>query len=85
MNSKENYQNSILIDTNILLFLVIGSVDEKLITKIKRTNTFTINEFKLLLDFIKPFSNIVVTPKILTEVSNLLGHLPRGKNNMETF
>jgi rRNA-processing protein FCF1 len=37
---------------------------------------FTVDDFELLVAFIGRFKEVVTTPSILTEVSNLLGQLP---------
>ena len=48
------------------------------IEKFKRTDQFTIGDFELLADYIEQFKEVVTTPSILTEVSNLLGQLPEN-------
>src|SRR5438874_3180457 len=70
------YQNEgLLIDTNLLLLYFIGNYDPERIPKFKRTMTFTIDEFWLLVRFLDVFNRIVTTPNVLTEVSNLSGNL----------
>lgn len=66
----------LLIDTNLLVLYFVGSNDPDRIQKFKRTMAFTLEEFKLLEKFFNLFSNVVTTPNVLTEVSNLLGQLP---------
>jgi len=70
-------RKGLLIDTNLLLLLVVGSYDRDLIGGFKRTVTFTAKEFDLLLRFANQFSTIVTTPHILTETSNFI-HQLRG-------
>jgi len=71
------YQSKgLLIDSNVLLLFFVGLHDPTRIEKFKRTVQFTIEDFKLLVDFIRQFKEVVTTPSILTEVSNLLGQLP---------
>ncbi|HXD34292.1 MAG TPA: PIN domain-containing protein [Pyrinomonadaceae bacterium] len=67
-----------LIDTNLLLLYFVGAGDPNRISRFKRTNAFTIDEFWLLVSFYNKFERIVTTPNILTEVSNLLGQLSEG-------
>jgi rRNA-processing protein FCF1 len=67
---------SLLIDSNLLLLLFVGLHDRSRIEKYKRTAQFTVEDFRLLLAFVGRFREIVTTPSILTEVSNLLGQLP---------
>lgn len=64
--------NGLLIDANLLVLLVVGTLDRDRIIRHKRTNKYTEEDFQLLLDFIDRFKRIVTTPNILTEVSNLV-------------
>jgi rRNA-processing protein FCF1 len=65
----------ILIDSNLLLLYFIGKFDTSQISKFKRTSKFTSDDFRLLLFVFKHFNNVVTTPNILTEVSNLSNQL----------
>lgn len=77
----------ILVDTNLLLLLFIGGVSEKYIKEFKRTAMYTIEDYKGLLRLIDEFHKLVVTPNILTEVSNLSNGLSgeRLKQFYEVF
>jgi hypothetical protein len=66
-------RNKILVDTNILLLYIVGSLSLDRIARHKRTNTFTVEDYHLLDKMLRQSRQIVVTPNILTEVSNLLG------------
>ena len=66
----------LLIDSNLLLLFFVGLHDRTRIEKFKRTAQFTIRDFERLAAFIRRFKEVVTTPSILTEVSNLLGQLP---------
>lgn len=66
----------LLIDSNVLLLFFVGLHDRTRIEKFKRTSQFTVEDFELLVAFIERFKEVVTTPSILTEVSNLLGQLP---------
>ena len=68
----------LLIDSNLLLLLFVGLRDRDRIQKFKRTAQFTIRDFERLAAFIRRFKEVVTTPSILTEVSNLLGQLPES-------
>lgn len=68
----------LLIDSNLLLLLFVGQYDPTRIERFKRTDQFTIEDFELLVEYIKQFREVVTTPSILTEVSNLLGQLPEN-------
>lgn len=65
----------ILIDTNILLLLLIGSVDTALIAKHKRTSKFTVEDFTLAVLIAERAATILTTPNILSEVSNLAAQI----------
>lgn len=73
----EKYRTKgILIDTNLLLLFVVGKHDKFLIEKFKRVQQFTIEDYEFICGFVRYFSKVIVTPYILTEVSNLLNQLP---------
>lgn len=61
----------ILIDTNLLLLLVVGRYDLAAITTFKRTKKFIGDDYRLLSSFVAEFKQVITTPNILTEVSNL--------------
>ena len=71
-------EEGVLIDSNLLLLLFVGQYDPKRIERFKRTHQFGISDFELLVDYIEQFKEVVTTPSILTEVSNLLGQLPEN-------
>ncbi len=62
----------LLIDTNLLVLLVVGALNPDHISSHKRTNTYTAEDYRLLLSFVDRFRVIITTPNILTEASNLL-------------
>lgn len=61
----------ITIDCNVLLLLIVGSVDTSYISTFKRTDMFDEDDYFLLIKLIRG-SSIILTPNILTEASNLL-------------
>jgi hypothetical protein len=61
----------IIIDTNLLLLLVVGTYNPAFISDHKRTDTFTEEDFDLLAIVIDG-CDLIFTPNICTEVSNLL-------------
>ena len=67
---ERNVSKRILVDTNLLILYVIGTFDKSQITTDKNTRSYTTDDFDLLRALIKN-SKIVVTPNILTELSNL--------------
>ena len=68
----------IIIDTNLLLLFIVGLTDCHLIGKHKRTKNFEVADYDLLLNCLSMYQEIVVTPHILTETSNLLSQAPES-------
>jgi hypothetical protein len=64
----------IVLDSNLLLLLLIGSYDIEMIEWFKRVSDFTADDFNLLQSVLEGKS-LVATPHILTEVSNLANSL----------
>lgn len=63
----------LLIDTNLLLLMVIGSVDEgRHIKTSKRLDAFCLEDHRILWDFVGNYKEVLITPYIATEVSNLI-------------
>lgn len=62
----------LFIDTNLLVLLVAGRTDLRLIAKHKRLRKFTIDAYDRLTDLIVESGQVFVTPNTLTEASNLL-------------
>ncbi|QXG80656.1 hypothetical protein [Rhodospirillum rubrum] len=63
----------LIIDTNILLLLVIGSIESgRHIRNSKRLSGFDIKDYRAVVEFIGSFEKIYITPYIATEVSNLI-------------
>lgn len=65
----------VFLDSNLVLLLLIGSVDRTLVGKHKRLEKYTTNDFDLLKAIISPVKRLFTTPHIATEVSNLAGNL----------
>ena len=83
MNSPAEAMNAykdkgVLIDTNVLLLLFVGLHNRNGIPRFKRTAQFIPEDFDCLTGVIQLFKQLVTTPSILTEVSNLLGQLSEG-------
>jgi hypothetical protein len=72
----------IVVDTNLLLLWVVGETDDALIGRHKRTNLFTREDFTLLQIFLEGFERVVVTPGILTELSNLVRQIGEPHRSM---
>lgn len=66
---------AVLIDANLLLLLVVGTVDREEVARFKRTRKYAATDFDLLAAVLSRFRSVWVTPHVLTEVSNLAGQL----------
>jgi hypothetical protein len=65
---------SLLLDTNVLLLLIVGTLDRRAIGANRRTGVFTARDFDLLREELRKYAPVVTTPGVLTEASNLLGN-----------
>jgi hypothetical protein len=63
--------SGLLVDTNLLLLFLIGRTNRNRISKFKRTQAYTIEDFDLLDRFMAEFQILITTPHVLTELSNL--------------
>lgn len=71
----------LLLDTNLFVVLIIGLIDKGEIGRNKRTQAYSQEDFELLFEFINYFTNIVITPQILAETSNLIDVFTREKKS----
>ena len=66
-------KTGVLIDTNLLLVMIMGGVDEgRYISKSKRLGDFCIDDYHMLWELVKGYREIWITPYIAAEVSNLI-------------
>jgi len=68
---NKHRNSGIIIDTNLMILYLVGKYNPDQIKSFKRTQKYTLDDFKLLNHFIKFFKTLLTTPNILTEVSNL--------------
>ena len=61
----------VIIDTNLLVLLVVGSASKDYIVKHKRLQDYTADDFELLGLLLAGFSDIILLPHVLAEVSSL--------------
>lgn len=64
--------HSVLIDTNLLVLLIVGTADRKLIAKHRRTREFTEKDYDELCALLEGYGEMWVTVHCLAETSNLL-------------
>ncbi len=63
---------SLLIDSNILILLLVGSYDSKFIEHVRRLrNNYDEKDYLLVKNLVKKERKIYITPQILSEISNL--------------
>lgn len=79
MTSEEQFfeqhaGKTILLDSNLLLVLLTGSVGTHLFGRFKRVNEYSV-DYEFLIELVRHFRVLETTPHILTEVSNLAGTL----------
>ena len=60
------------LDTNLFVLFVVGSVGRDLIEKHKRLQTYSAEDYEILIDLLDRVERVYVTPNTLTETSNLL-------------
>lgn len=72
-------RRGVVVDANLLLLLFLGSYDRRQISTNKRLAKFSDDDFDLLTRVLKLFSQIITTPNVLTEVSNLSNAIPDAK------
>lgn len=73
---QKHRRSGVLVDTNILMLVIVGSVRRDRIATFKRTKQFTVEDYAPCTGFLQHFQRLVTTPQILAEVSNFLGQLP---------
>ena len=81
------HSKGIIIDTNILLLYLVGTVNQERISRFKRTAQFTPKYYDLLIELTNNFVKVVATPNILTEVNSLANQLgePERSKCLRTF
>ncbi|OJT30933.1 hypothetical protein BOP96_10135 [Pseudomonas sp. FSL W5-0203] len=63
----------LIIDTNLLLLLVIGAIEEgRHISSSSRLKSYNEEDYQVVVKFMGRFTDVYITPYIATEVSNLI-------------
>ena len=71
--------SSVLIDTNLLVLLVVGATDKKLIGIHKRTSSFLPRDYDELANLLSESREFWVTSHSMAETSNLLKQTDKAK------
>ncbi len=78
----------VILDTNLLMLLVVGSTSRNYIAAHKRLAAdFTSVHFDVMVELIGAFSDILLVPDIVAETSSLLRHIanPMRRSILSTF
>jgi len=65
-------RQTLILDANLIVLLVVGLADENAVPGHKRTRAYSIGDFRLLLSVIAEYQELAALPNALTEASNLL-------------
>jgi acyl-CoA synthetase (AMP-forming)/AMP-acid ligase II len=69
---EKHRSKGVLIDTNLLVLLLVGSFNKRRIPEFKRTQSFTAEDFDILSRLIDWFGKpLFTTPHVLSQVSDL--------------
>ena len=61
------------IDANLLVLLIVGRSEQRLIARHRRLRDYSVADYHRLVDLLARVDRLFVTPNTLTEASNLLG------------
>jgi len=65
----------LVVDANMLLLFIVGSTNPQLLGVAKRVKEYRPSDYAILFTYLSTFSEIILLPNTVTEVSNLLGYL----------
>ncbi len=68
---EKHRRHGLLIDSNLFVLWVVGTTNPSRIARFSRTQKYSVEDFRLLEALIDQFQQIVTSPHVLTEVSNL--------------
>lgn len=66
---------SLLLDSNLAVLYAVGATNIKYIAKHKRLQTYDVTDYTIICNIMASFDDVVFTPNVLTETSNLLGQI----------
>jgi hypothetical protein len=69
---EKHRAKGVLVDTNLLVLFLVGTVNKRRILDFKRTQSFAIKDFELLRRLIAWFGKLIATPHLLSQVSDLV-------------
>ena len=65
----------LLLDTNLLLVFIVGSVDPGLLGSAKRLKEYRADDYEVVVTYVSLFHEVVLLPNLVTETSNFLGQM----------
>ena len=68
---EKHRAKGVIVDTNLLVLFLVGTVNRQRILNFKRTGDFTIEDYDLLVRLISWFGKLIATPHVLSQVSDL--------------
>src|ERR1700744_40865 len=68
---EKHRSKSVLVDSNLLILLLVGTVNRRRILDFKRTQNFTVEDFDTLSSLVSWFGRLYATPHVLSQVSDL--------------
>lgn len=66
---------SVVVDSNLLFVLIVGYTSRGHVGRARRTEQYSIEDFDLLQTTLAEYDEVLVTPHVLAETSNLLGYI----------
>ncbi len=69
---------SVILDTNLLLLLVVGETDRKMIGRHKRLTAYQDEDFVWVRRLISSSQGLLFCPNIVSETSNLIRYAPKS-------
>lgn len=66
---------NVVLDANLLILLAGGTASRGYLGKQRRLYEYSAQDFDLLIELIRPYARIIVTPNTLTEASNIIDHI----------
>ena len=68
---EKHRAKGVLVDTNLLVLFLVGTVNRQRILNFKRTGDFAIEDYDLLVRLVAWFGRLISTPHVLSQVSDL--------------
>ena len=79
---KKYGKRPLILDTNLLILLLVGLCDKDRVSSCELTSSYSYNDCELLYEIFKYFkTEIIVTPHVIAELSNLTHSLPDKKHH----